>query len=114
VIKLQEENKILKSQNNKLLVENNAFEKILATLISKKNTKPKPRYKAPKKEWRQPRWKPQPKKRNEMQIWISKGVVQTMRSLDHKITNFANAPNLNVSKVTKSFDLNETKFKGLV
>ena len=53
MIKLQEENKILKSQNNKLLVEKNAFEKTLATLISKKNTKPKPRYKAPKREWRQ-------------------------------------------------------------
>jgi len=62
LIKLQEENKSLKIQNNKILIEKNTIEKSLATLISRKNSKPKPKYNIHKREWRQSSWQPQSRK----------------------------------------------------
>jgi len=79
-------------------------------LISKKNSKPKPRYKTPKREWKQPRWRPQPKINNIVQMWIPKGVIQTMNELDYKILNVASHPY--TSRIVKSFDPNEEIFKG--
>ena len=87
-------------------VEKNAIERTLATVISKKTSRLKPRYKT---KWKQPKWKPQPWKSNEVQIWIPKGVVQKLRSLEYKISNSVNESHANASK---AFYLNEEKFKG--
>ena len=51
------------------MIEKNAIEKSLATLIARKNTQPRPRSKALKREWRQPRWRPQPRKIKEVRMY---------------------------------------------
>ena len=87
-------------------------QRTLATLISRKNSRPKPKYKGPKREWRQPRWKPQPRKINQVQMWIPKRVVQTMRTLDYQSINVVKVHHANAQKIVNSFDPNEEKVKG--
>jgi len=104
-----------------LQIENNAIEKNVATILSKKNSRPKPKYRHYKREWKNPRWKPQPKKPNVVKMWVSKGVANTMRNLESFKPKQFNEYNANVlygnsqrpnALRYNNVEINEAKNKG--